>query len=257
MFRILQSELYRIRKKPLFFFCLMLSAFFMFAYALTFHYDTVKAAGLTGGIASLNDYTEFLFSDYSLVIPITIFQLAYVAEDYQKGIHEILFAKGISRFDFFFGKLTALWIATLFYLIFSFFMAYVFIMAIWIKQTNIQISFVHICGYLILQVLCFIGYSSFLWLLSCLLPYRNIALAVMFFLLGTLYLYLTKISTALNLEYSLYKCWIVGLSDQMEINLSISQLPPVLLTIAAYIFLPAGAAYWIYRKTNLRKQERR
>ena len=98
----------------------------MFAYALTYHYDTVKTAGLTGGIASLNGFTEFLFSDYSLVIPMTIFQLIYVTEDYQKGIHEILFMKGVSRFDFFFGKLLALWIATLFYLIFSFFMAYLF-----------------------------------------------------------------------------------------------------------------------------------
>ena len=208
MFQIIQSELYRIRKNRLFFLCLLLSTFFMFAYALTYHYDTVKTVGLTGGIASLNGFTEFLFSDYSLVIPMTIFQLIYVTEDYQKGIHEILFMKGVSRFDFFFGKLLALWIATLFYLIFSFFMAYLFILSTWIKQPYIEFSLTGICGYLILQILCFIGYSSFLWLLSCLIPYRNIVLVVSFFLLGTLYLYLTKISTALDLEYSLYKYWI-------------------------------------------------
>ena len=108
MLRIIQGELYRIRKNRLFFICLLLSTFFMFAYALTFHYDTVKAAGPQGNIPSLNGFSEFLFSDYSLLIPITIFQLVYSTEDYQKGVHEVLFAKGISRIDFFFGKLFAL-----------------------------------------------------------------------------------------------------------------------------------------------------
>ena len=257
MLQIIQSELYRIRKNRLFFLCLLLSIFFMFAYALGFHYETVKTAGLTGDIASLNGFTEVLFSDYSLVIPITIFQQIYVTEDYQKGVHEILFMKGVSRFDFFFGKLIALWITTLFYLMFSFFMAYIFILSIWIKQPYIEFSLAGICGYLILQMLCFVGYSSFLWLLSCFIPYRNAVLVVSFFLLGTLYLYLTKISTALDLEYSLYKYWIVGLSDQMEISPSMSQLPAILITIAAYILFPTGAAYWIYQKADLRKHERR
>ena len=120
MLRIIQGELYRIRKNRLFFICLLLSTFFMFAYALTFHYDTVKAAGPQGNIPSLNGFSEFLFSDYSLLIPITIFQLVYSTEDYQKGVHEVLFAKGISRIYFFFGKLFALWTALIFYLIFSF-----------------------------------------------------------------------------------------------------------------------------------------
>ncbi|MDE7313887.1 MAG: ABC transporter permease [Eubacterium sp.] len=257
MLQMIQSELYRIRKNRFFFLCLLLSAFFMSAYVLSFHYDTVKTAGLTGGIASLNGFTQFLFSDYSLVIPITIFQLVYVAEDYQKGVHEILFIKGVSRFNFFFGKLFALWITVFCYLIFSFFAAYILILSIWIKQPHIECSPAGICGYLILQMLCFVGYSSFLWLLSCIIPYRNIVLAVAFFLLGTLYLYLTKISTALDLEYSLYQYWIVGLSDQMEMNPSISRLPAILITIAAYILFPTGAAYWMYQKADLRKRERR
>ena len=67
MLRIIQGELYRIRKNRLFFICLLLSTFFMFAYALTFHYDIVKAAGPQGNIPSLNGFSEFLFSDYSLL----------------------------------------------------------------------------------------------------------------------------------------------------------------------------------------------
>ena len=257
MLRIIQGELYRIRKNRLFFICLLLSTFFMFAYALTFHYDTVKAAGPQGNIPSLNGFSEFLFSDYSLLIPITIFQLVYSTEDYQKGVHEVLFAKGISRIDFFFGKLFALWTALIFYLIFSFFMAYIFIFLIWIKQPYIEVSFIKIIGYLVLQILCFVGYSSFLWLLSCLIPYRNIVLVVVFFLLGTLYLYLTRISGALDLEYSFYKYWIVGLSDEMGIDVYMNQLPTILITDAVYIFFPVGAAYWIFRRANLRKHESR
>ena len=158
--------------------------------------------------------------------------------------------------DFFFGKLFALWTALIFYLIFSFFMAYIFIFLIWIKQPYIEVSFIKIIGYLVLQILCFVGYSSFLWLLSCLIPYRNIVLVVVFFLLGTLYLYLTRISGALDLEYSFYKYWIVGLSDEMGIDVYMNQLPTILITDAVYIFFPVGAAYWIFQKANLRGRRR-
>ena len=65
------------------------------------------------------------------------------------------------------------------------------------------------------QCLCFLGYTAFLNLLSYLLRHRIIVTITAFFMLGVLYLYLTKISTALDMDYSLYKYWVVGLSRKL------------------------------------------
>lgn len=70
MIQTMQSELFRIRKSRLFFGCLVLAAFFVFALALTFYHNSVN--GMLSAI-SLVPFTEFLFSDYSLVFPLTLF----------------------------------------------------------------------------------------------------------------------------------------------------------------------------------------
>lgn len=259
MIKIIQGEFYRVRKSRLFFVCLLLSTFFMFALALSFHYNTIKVPARIGAntIVSLNKFTEFLFSDYSLILPLTLFLDCYFTEDYHKGTHEILFSKGISRTDFLFGKLIVSWITTLLYLIFNFLMAYLFIFSMWTKQQYIDYSLTRISGYLALQILCFMGYSAFLWLLSCLFRFRNLLLIINVTLLGTLYLYLTKISTALDLTYSLYQYWIVGLSQKMAIDLYLHQLPIILFTITIYILLPTIFSLFVYGKADLRRRERR
>ncbi|MCC0648932.1 ABC transporter permease [Clostridioides sp. ZZV15-6598] len=259
MIKIIQSEFYRIRKSRLFFYCLLLSAFFMLSLALTFHYDTVKVPTKMNiqATVSLNKFTEFLFSDYSLIFPLTLFLGLYFTEDYHRGTYAILLSKGISRTSLFYGKLVASWIGTLLYTIVSFLVAYLFILSLWIKQPQIEYSIPLIIGYLLLQILCFLGYTTFICLISCLFRFRAIVIVINFCLLGTLYLYLTKISTALDLNYSLYQYWIVGLSHKMKINLYIYQLPKILLTITSYIFIPATLSFLLYQKSDLRKLERR
>jgi len=255
MIKIMQGELYRVRKNHLFFACLLLSVFFIFALSLTFNYNTIRLPIQAGNsvVVSITRFTEFFFSDYSLIIPLTVFLIFYFTEDYQKGIHGILLSKGILRRDFFFGKLIASWFITLFYLVFNFLIAYVFIFFMCAKQPYIECSFTHISGYLVLQILCFIGYSSFLWLLSCLLPFPGIALIICFVLLITLYLYLNKISAALDLSYSLYHYWIVGLSHGMSIDFYVKQLSVIIPTILGYILLSVFLAFLIYRKKDLRR----
>ena len=87
-----------------------------------------------------------------------------------------------------------------------------------------------------LQCLCFLGYTAFLNLLSYLLRHRIIVTITAFFLLGVLYLYLTKISTALDMDYSLYKYWVVGLSHSLQINTIGEDLIPILVTLGIYLF---------------------
>ena len=75
MIQTMQSELFRIRKSRLFWVCLVLAAFFVFALALTFYHNSVN--GMLP-VISLVSFTEFLFSDYSLIFPLTLFLCLYL-----------------------------------------------------------------------------------------------------------------------------------------------------------------------------------
>lgn len=107
------------------------------------------------------------------------------------------------------------------------------------------------------QCLCFLGYTAFLNLLSYLLRHRIIVTITAFFMLGVLYLYLTKISTALDMDYSLYKYWVVGLSHSLQINAFGEDLIPICLTLLAYLFLPTAISLSLFLRLDLRDLERR
>ena len=104
MIQTMQSELFRIRKSRLFWACLVLAAFFVFALALTFYHNSVN--GMLP-VISLVSFTEFLFSDYSLIFPLTLFLCLYFTEDFHTGTYSITLSKGTSRVHLFFGKLLA------------------------------------------------------------------------------------------------------------------------------------------------------
>ena len=107
------------------------------------------------------------------------------------------------------------------------------------------------------QCLCFLGYTAFLNLLSYLLRHRIIVTITAFFMLGVLYLYLTKISTALDMDYSLYKYWVVGLSHSLQINTFGENLMPILITLVVYLFLPTAVSFSLFQRLDLRGLERR
>ena len=81
MIQTMQSELFRIRKSRLFWACLVLAAFFVFALALTFYHNSVN--GMLP-VISLVSFTEFLFfrlqSDFSidaLFVPVLYRRFSY------------------------------------------------------------------------------------------------------------------------------------------------------------------------------------
>lgn len=98
MIQTIQSELFRIRKNRLFWACLALAAFFVFALALTFYHNSVN--GMLP-VISLVSFTEFLFSDYSLIFPLTLFLCLYFTEDFHTGTYSIALSKGTSRVHLF------------------------------------------------------------------------------------------------------------------------------------------------------------
>lgn len=240
MIQTMQSELFRIRKSRLFFGCLALAAFFVFALALTFYHNSVT--GMLSAV-SLVPFTEFLFSDYSLIFPLTLFLCLYFTEDFHTGSYSMALSKGANRAQVFFGKLLAAWVSVFFFLLVCFGVGY--------------LSILMMGTFLLIQCLCFLGYTAVLNLISYLLRHRIIVTVVAFFLLGVLYLYLTKISAALDMDYSLYKYWIVGLSHSLRINTLAEDFMPILITLAAYLFLPTVMSFSLFQKLDLRSLERR
>lgn len=254
MIQTMQSELFRIRKSRLFWACLVLATFFVFALALTFYHNSVN--GMLP-VISLVSFTEFLFSDYSLIFPLTLFLCLYFTEDFHTGTYSITLSKGTIRVHLFFGKLLASWGGVLFFLFVCFGVAYLSILMMGASRYDIEYSFSAIGVFLLFQCLCFLGYTAFLNLLSYLLRHRIIVTITAFFMLGVLYLYLTKISTALDMDYSLYKYWVVGLSHSLQINAFGEDLIPICLTLLAYLFLPTAISLSLFLRLDLRDLERR
>lgn len=254
MIQTMQSELFRIRKSRLFWACLVLAAFFVFALALTFYHNSVNDML---PVISLVSFTEFLFSDYSLIFPLTLFLCLYFTEDFHTGTYSITLSKGTSRVHLFFGKLLASWGGVLFFLFVCFGVAYLSILMMGASRYDIKYSFSAIGVFLLFQCLCFLGYTAFLNLLSYLLRHRIIVTITAFFMLGVLYLYLTKISTALDMDYSLYKYWVVGLSHSLQINTFGEDLIPICLTLVVYLFLPTAISLSLFLRLDLRDLERR
>lgn len=254
MIQTIQSELFRIRKNRLFWACLALAAFFVFALALTFYHNSVN--GMLP-VISLVSFTEFLFSDYSLIFPLTLFLCLYFTEDFHTGSYSMALSKGANRAQVFFGKLLAAWISVFFFLLVCFVVAYLSILMMGTARYDIEYSLPAMGTFLLIQCLCFLGYTAVLNLISYLLRHRIIVTIVAFFVLGVLYLYLTKISAALDMDYSLYKYWIVGLSHSLRINTIAEDFMPILITLAVYLFLPTVMSFFLFQKLDLRSLERR
>ena len=148
MIQTMQSELFRIRKSRLFWACLVLAAFFVFALALTFYHNSVN--GMLP-VISLVSFTEFLFSDYSLIFPLTLFLCLYFTEDFHTGTYSITLSKGTSRVHLFFGKLLASWGGVLFFLFVCFGVAYLSILMMGASRYDIKYSFSAIGVFLLFQ----------------------------------------------------------------------------------------------------------
>lgn len=195
--------------------------------------------------------------NYSLIFPLTLFLCLYFTEDFHTGTYSITLSKGTSRVHLFFGKLLASWGGVLFFLFVCFGVSYLSILMMGASRYDIKYSFSAIGVFLLFQCLCFLGYTAFLNLLSYLLRHRIIVTITAFFMLGVLYLYLTKISTALDMDYSLYKYWVVGLSHSLQINTFGEDLIPICLTLVVYLFLPTAISLSLFLRLDLRNLERR
>ena len=208
-------------------------------------------------VISLVSFTEFLFSDYSLIFPLTLFLCLYLQKIFIP-VHTVShFLKGQAEYTYSLENCWPHGVAFLFFLFVCFDVAYLSILMMGASRYDIEYSFSAIGVFLLFQCLCFLGYTAFLNLLSYLLRHRIIVTITAFFMLGVLYLYLTKISTALDMDYSLYKYWVVGLSHSLQIKAFGEDLIPICLTLLAYLFLPTAISLSLFLRLDLRDLERR
>lgn len=258
MLKLIQAEVYRIRRSRLFFLSLCLSAFFMLSFVTTFHYTKVKLplSDLNQVTISIDEFTGFLFSDYSLIIPITLFLVMYFVDDHTNGLPVLALSKGVTRMEWFWGKFMAAWLLVVFYFLFNMLVAYLLFIPLTLNKYAISYSAPRVFEFLLLQMLCFIGYTCLLGLVCCAIRIRSIILAGLLTLAVVLYVYLTKISAALDLSYSLYNYWIIGLSHNMDISAYSEHLPVIMATLAGYLLMPTLLACWITHKAAMRRNRR-
>ena len=83
---------------------------------------------------------------------------------------------------------------------------------------DIEYSFLQSGTFLLIQCLCFLGVHRCSQSAKLPAAASDNCHDCRIFSAGVLYLYLTKISTALDMDYSLYKYWVVGLSHSLQIN---------------------------------------
>ena len=248
---MIKSELYQITKSKVIILCLCLSIFYMLALALTYNYDYIVLP-LRQGIkvdVSLNEFTEFMFKDYSLLIPITLIFAYYYTKNNLRFV--VLVSKGIGKTKIFFTQLCTSYLLVLIYLVINILIGYVFFISISAYNIKFDYSFYDIIPFLILQFLCFCGYSTVIYIISLIVKDNDIVIIVISVLILVLNLWMPKLSGALGITYSLYNYWIMGLSSLMSINQIYFDIDKILITLAIYIFGFNYLAYKIFIKKSL------
>ncbi len=248
---MIKSELYQITKSKFIILCLCLSIFYMLALALTYNYDYIILP-LRHGIkvdASLNQFTEFMFKDYSLLLPITLIFANYYTKNNLRFV--VLVSKGISKSKIFFIQLCTSYLLVLIYLLINILIGYGFFISISTNNIIFDYSFFNVIPFLILQFLCFCGYSTVIYIISMIVKDNDIVIFVISVLILVLNLWMTKISGALDITYSLYNYWIMGLSSLMSINQINFDIDKILITLAIYIFGFNYLAYKIFINKSL------
>ncbi|MEK5067588.1 ABC transporter permease [Sporosarcina sp. FSL K6-1508] len=258
MIAIFQSELYRIRKSKIFIFCLSLALFFVLALAISYNHDYVRVPGKAGNLVSpsVAEFTEYLFSDYSMISPLLLFLIVHVTSDFKQELYPVLLSKGVKRTAIFLGKLLSCLYAMMLYFLICLVFAYAVIFTMWANISEVGISVFEIGTYLSIQFLSFGAYTAFVLMVCYLLRNRTISCCVNYLLLVVLWLHLTKIGTALDMSYPLYQYWIVGLSNGLQIEQIPHNIGRIIVTITLYFIISIAVARTTFCHFDIKNSEK-
>lgn len=258
MIAVFQSELYRIRKSKIFIFCLSLALFFVLALTISYNHDYDRVLGKAGGpdIPSVADFTEYLFSDYSMIYPLLLFLIVHITSDFKQELYPVLLSKGVKRTAIFWGKFFSCLYAMILYLVICLVFAYAVIFTMWANISGVSIPILEIGIYLSIQFLSFGAYTTFVLMVCYLLRNRTISFCVNYLLLAVLWLHLTKIGTALDMSYPLYQYWIVGLSNGLQIEQIPNNMGRIIVTITLHFVIPIAVARTTFCHFDIKNLEK-
>lgn len=241
---LLKSEVYKIKNSRYLYVGFMLALFFSFALSVNYQYEYIRKPQLHGvkvyqDVYSLDFFTQYLFQDYSMFYPFIYIMSSYFSDDFHYKVYSVIHSNGISKARMILNKMIAGWIITLIYMCINIIVSDLLFIRL-LPNDHIKVnSFSALIIYLSLQ---YVGYSflcSIILLLSIIFRRKQISFAITIFLLVLCYLYLPKLSGALDFDFSLYVYWVVGFSINMEINdlaSAVKQMPVILLEFALVIY---------------------
>lgn len=239
MISIVQAELYRIKYAKSQYIYLGISLFFTLSLCVNYEYIYIEKP-LREGIQIVNSWEKFFryyFADYSMFYPLIFAISAYFLSDSKLNIYPLFVAKGIDKKKIFFSKILIAFLITIVHFALNIILVGVLMNSAISHSNEENIIKVLLC--ILLELICYIIFASFVVLFSVLFRKRNIAIASTLVFIAISYFYLTKIGDALDISGSLYEYWIIGFSTNMMNNnlfCDISKFPIIIMQFFTFIY---------------------
>ena len=240
MISIVKAELYRIRYAKVQYVCLCISLFFTLSLCVNYEYLYIEKP-LSKGVEIINSWEsffEYFFADYSMFYPLILAVVNYFLSDIKFDIYPLFVAKGIKKKEIFAAKMFIVFLITAIH-----FGSNILFVAVLVNGSKNHfwggdIERVFIC--ILLQLISYMVFSSFVVLLANLFRKKNITIGITIVFIAISYFYLVKIGDALDIKDSLYEYWIIGFSTNMmthNLFCDITKILIVVIQFSAFIYL--------------------
>lgn len=237
---IVKAELYRIRHAKVQYVCLGISLFFTLSLCVNYEYLYIEKS-LSKGVEIVNSWEvffEYFFADYSMFYPLIFAVVNYFLSDLKFEIYPLLIAKGIKKKEIFAAKMLIVFFITVIHFVLNIFLVAVLVNGSKNHFLGGNIEKVFVC--ILLQLICYMIFSSFVVLLSNLFNKKNVTIVITIAFIAISYFYLVKIGDALDIKDSLYEYWIIGFSTNLMIHnlfCDITKILVVFIQFFSFIYL--------------------
>lgn len=236
MISIVNAELYRIKYTKSQYIYLGVSLFFTLSLCVNYEYVYIEKPLREGVeiVSSWNKFFEYYFADYSMFYPLIFAVSSYMLSDIKYNVYPLFVAKGIGKKKIFISKMLIVFLITTIHFVSNILL--VGILINFISGYFCEESIENILVYVLLELICYIIFASFVVLLSVLLRKKNIAIMVTIVFIAISYFYLTKIGEALDIKNPLYEYWIIGFSTNMVNSNLFCDISKISIIIIQFIF---------------------
>lgn len=249
MISLLRSQFYKTTHNTIFWVC----AFLTIGSVLFFSYfDSLRPEIAANGL-SLIDYYSILFQNYSTGLPILIFCVIYVSDDFTSGTVHYYLAKGISRQQYYLSKLLSCALVSAIYVMVAAVSGTIFSQFLYHNLGSFhEVNMLQLASFFISQTLLHISYAAFI-VFTCFL-FRNSATASVFnmFLLIFGFLILHKIEDKIWGTYVISMYWPVSMFQRVQVLTVAEWLPVVAVILVIYGGLFTCAGLLVTQKRDIK-----